>query len=155
MSNEDESSERQWREQQLVDGVVRSRLRPAEAIYQQALTSLWLGNGAAAGAALAFIGASWKDGRFPHQLLWPLTCFVLGLISMGIGTGIYLFTEGRIVHSMERATSFLSLPAGRAKSPTEKVGLSFKDWRTRMSILSAGFFVLGCATGLVELWVSY
>jgi len=155
MSDEDEASEQQWRDQQLVDRLVQARLNPAEVIYHQALTSLWLGNGAAAGAALTFIGATWKDGRFPHQLLWPLTCFVLGLISMGVGTLAYLATERTVVRKMERANRWSQLPAGETKSPTEKAGLTFRDWRTKMAILSAGLFVLGCVIGLIELWLSY
>jgi hypothetical protein len=152
VSDDDDSSERQLRDQELVSKFVQSRLKPTETIYQQAITSLWLGNGAAAGAALTFIGATWKDGRFPHQLLWPLTFFVLGLISMGIGTLAYLANERTVVRQMERANSWLEFHAGGAKSPTEKAGLTFKDWRTRMAIVSGGLFVLGCLIGLSELW---
>jgi hypothetical protein len=151
-SGNDETSERRLRDQELVSEFVQDRLGPAQAIYQQSLTSLWLGNGAAAGTVLTFVGATWKDGRFPHQLLLPLTSFVLGLISMGVGTLVYLATERSVVSQMERSDSWLAFHVSDAKSPTEKAGLTFKDWRTRMAILSVGLFVLGCVTGLVELW---
>jgi hypothetical protein len=124
------------------------------------MTSLWLGNGGAAGAslerfpfalahgarsnslsdrmihrsgdstcsdhALAFVGATWKEGKFPRQLLMPLSCFVLGLISMGLGTVLYLLGEGRVLQSMEGTNRVWDLPAGPAVRPTKKARLSFK-----------------------------
>jgi len=91
---------------------------------------------------------------FPHKLLWPLTCFVLGLIAMGIGTGMYLITESRTLHSMERSTSILDFKVGTSKSPTQHAGLTWQDWRTKMAIPAAALFVLGCFLGLIDLWES-
>ena len=155
MNNEDEAAEHQLRNEALISNHVKSLLRPAKRAYRQSLTSLWLGNGGASLAVLSFIAATWKDGAFLHQLLWPLTCFVVGLISMGVGTGLYLLTIRRVGRLSERATRPQDLRGEAIKSPTEKAGLTFNDWRTRMAILSTGFFVLGCAIGLVELWASH
>jgi hypothetical protein len=154
MSEEDEASEHQQQEDAFVGRGIKRRLQPAERDYRQILSSLWLVNGAASLAVLSFIGAAWRNGKFPHQLLWPLTCFVLGLISMGAGTGRYLWTEGRIVRRMERATSVKKLPVGQSKSPREMAGLTFRDIRTKAALLSAVLFVLGCIIGLSELWAS-
>jgi hypothetical protein len=153
MSDEqEETSDRQERDEAFVLEHVKDRLKSAELDYRQALTSLWLGNGAASLAVLSFIGAAWRDGKFPHQLLWPLSSFVLGLISMGVGTSIYLWGEGRSTRFMERQPSVLCFRMDDAKSPSEKTGLTIKDPRTKAALLSAGMFVLGCVIGLVELW---
>jgi hypothetical protein len=154
MSDDDDASERQFRNESLVNKIVESLLQPVGEIYRQSLTGLWLGNGGASIAVLSFIGASWKNGNFPRQALWPLTFFVVGLISMGIGTVVYLFTEGRLIRSVEPATDLLRIPSASVKRPTEKAGLTFKDWRTRMAILSAGLFVVGCIVGLAQLWMA-
>lgn len=154
MSDEDNASEHQRRDEGLVEQHVRRRLEPAEQAYRQSLTSLWIGNGAASLAALSFIGAASRDGKFSHPLLWPLTCFVLGLISMGVGTGLYLLKEGSVIHQMERAASVWGFAAGQAKSPSEKAGLALTDPRTCAAVLSAAFFVSGCFIGLVELWTA-
>jgi hypothetical protein len=149
---EDEASARQLREEAFVARYVKGLLEPAGRDYRQILTSLWLGNGTASLAVLSFIGATWQDGKFPPQLMWPLTCFVLGLISMGVGTGIFLWTEGRKVRAVERATSFRELPSGQAQSPSERAGLTLRNVRTKAALLSAALFVLGCIIGLSELW---
>jgi hypothetical protein len=92
-------------------------IRPA---YAQALTSLWLGNAGASLAVLSFIGASWRDGRFPHFLLIPLACFVLGLVSMGIGTALWLWGARESIRDTEDAESILDRRAFRAMRPSER-----------------------------------
>lgn len=154
MTDED-ASQAQLEEQNYVyEGFVRPRLEEAKRVYDQGLTSLWIGNGAAALAVLSFIGAAWHDGQFPSKLLWPLWCFVIGLVLMGIGTGTALVVEARAIRSMEQANSVLDFQLGHIRSPTEQAGLSAKDWRTRMAVASAVCFVLGCLVGLIELTVS-
>lgn len=151
-SDEEEASDSQGRAEALVAEHVKGRLKSAELDYRQALTSLWVGNGAASLAVLSFVGAVWRDGKFPHQLLWPLSSFVLGLISMGVGTGMYLWGEGRSTRFMERQSSPLWFRINDIKNPSEKIGFTIKDPRTKAALLSAGMFVLGCVIGLVELW---
>jgi hypothetical protein len=152
MSDDDEVSEQQAQEQEFASKIVHDRLKQVEAIYQNALTSMWLANGAAASASLAFIGGTWKTGMFPRQLLIPLSSFVVGLIFMGIGTFCHLFVEQRKLSKMERAHSWLDLPVGLSKTPTARAGLTFSDWRTAMAMLSALCFVFGCVFGLIEFW---
>lgn len=154
MSIEDELSERQARDEAAVSRLVWARLNGVERLYRQGLTSLWLGNGAAAVAVLSFIVSASRDGKFPGWLLWPLTCFVLGLVAMGLGTIIYLWSEGLAIRSMEEARSLLGIKTGQAKRPTESAGLSLRDVRTVMGIISAVLFVAGCTIGLIDLWVS-
>jgi hypothetical protein len=141
----------QEQEQQKAFEFVKPRLERAERAYNQALTSLWLGNGGATVAVLSFIGAAWRQGTFPHQLLYPLWCFILGLISMGAGAALALIQEGKRIKRMLQATSWLHFKIGDIQNPAEEVGLSFRDWRTRMAVLSAGLFVLGCLIGAVLL----
>jgi hypothetical protein len=140
--------------QALVQAINRhlDQIRPA---YAQALASLWLANAGAALAVLSFIGATPRTSPVLHQLIWPLSFFLLGLISMGIGTGVWLWEERQRIRSMEDANSIsdwiLSSKVGRAKRPSEELGLSIRDWRTSMALFSATFFVLGCLIGLCEL----
>jgi hypothetical protein len=155
MSEEDDDPDRQERDEALVATFVKARLRVPKKAYRQSLTTLWLGNGTAALAVLSFVGASLdKGGHFSNRLLWPLTFFVLGLISMGIGTGIYLFNERQVIYRMEEATSVWRLDTGSGQRPSEKAGLTLKDPRTIAALFSAVFFVVGCVCGLGELWMS-
>jgi hypothetical protein len=155
MSDDQDDAETEFeRWNQVYEEYVRPRLERAEKAYNQALASLWLGNGAAALAALSAIGASWRQGQqFPSLLLWPLWFFVLGLVSMGVGAFVALVREARSVHSMlgANATSVLDLRVGDIQSPAVRVGLTFDDWRTRMAGLSAFFFLSGCIVGLLLL----
>ncbi|MGD0145198.1 MAG: hypothetical protein ABSC92_18770 [Rhizomicrobium sp.] len=152
MSDDEQDSDSQWRNQMALNAYVLSRLKPVEAAYQQGITSLWLGNGTASIAVLSFIGAAWHDGHFPKELLWPLTCFVSGLIVMGMGTGTYLFTEGKFIRLIEDRDSILDTPVGSAKSPAQKAGLTLRDSRTVMAFPAAVLFAVGCTIGLFELW---
>jgi hypothetical protein len=154
MSDEQDDAETQFeRWNQVYEEFVRPRLERAEKAYNQALASLWLGNGAAALAALSAVGAFWRQGQFPSLLLWPLWLFVLGLVSIGVGTFAALVREARSVHSMlgANATSVLDLRVADIQSPAVQVGLTFDDWRTRMAGLSAFFFLSGCISGLLLL----
>ena len=135
------------REQERAFEFIQPRLERAERAYNQALTSLWLGNGGATVAVLSFIGAAWRQGTFPHQLLFPLWCFILGLICMGIGSAIALFREGQAINRMLRAETWLHFQIGDIQNPAEEVGLSFSDWRTRMALISAALFGIGCLVG--------
>jgi len=130
--------------------VILPRIKRAEKAYAQALTSLWIGNGAAALATLSFLGASSHQGQASRQLLWPLWFFVLGLVSMGIGTFASIVREARSARSMLKAnaSSILDVKAGDLRGPIETAGLTFDDWRTRMACLAALFFIGGCAAGL-------
>jgi hypothetical protein len=72
---------------------------------------------------------------------------------MGVGAFAALVREARSVHSMlhENATSALDFKVTDIQSPAQQAGLTFADWRTRMALLSAIFFVLGCVAGLLLL----
>jgi hypothetical protein len=151
MSDQDDDAEIQFEKwTHVYNEFVRPRLERAEKAYNQALASLWLGNGAAALAALSSIGAMSRQGQFPSQLLWPLWFFVLGLVSMGVGAFAALVREARSVHSMlhANATSALDFKVSDIQSPAERAGLTFCDWRTSMALLSSIFFVSGCLSGL-------
>ena len=132
---------------------VRPRMRRAERIYNQALTSLWLGNAGAALAALSFVGAASQHGALNRALLIPLGCFVLGLVAMGIGTAISLFQEGKALDDMQKALGVWDFKLDQIKTTTEQIGLTW-DWRTGMALLSAVLFCLGCVIGLFDLWLS-
>ena len=155
MTDQNDDTDNRYREQEYVfDTYLRPRLERAEKLYNQALTSLWFGNGAAALASLSFIGAASSPGNFPHKLMMPFGLFVVGLISMGIGSGATLVAESIAIRRLERAESFLDLNLGDFKSPTEKTGLTFNNWRTCTALISAICFVSGCIVGLRQLTCS-
>lgn len=153
MTDEDDVSEKLYAEEvRTFETFVRPRLERAEEAYGQALKSLWLGNAGATLSVLAFIGAAWRQGgTFPHQLIWPLWLFVLGLLSMGVGSLVSLVREGRDLRRMQKARSWTDLRGGDVPSPVERVGLTFGSWRTRAAVASGLFFFLGCIVGLIEL----
>lgn len=156
----EESRERDF---ERVQAAIKPRLERAARAYSQSLTSLWIGNAGAAIATLSFIGAAWRNGKevgaatihpvtFPHALLIPLTLFVLGLISMAVGSFSNLLRERKTIRMMEDANSIWDFTVDHVRRPSEEAGLTFRDWQTRWACLSAAFFIFGCATGLVQLW---
>ena len=151
----DKSAEIRFREYQrgleAIDSYVAS-LQPA---YLQALNSIWIANAGASLATLSFIGATIHDAR-PHLCLLLTPCFfVIGLISMGIGTVWWLIEERSWLAYMDKhepPLAILDVPATLAKSPTARAGLSLKDPRTTSALISGALFVLGCVTGLYGLF---
>jgi hypothetical protein len=156
MSEEDRAREdrvRDFEEHDLdrAQAFVDSRATLAEKIFSQAINSLWLGNSGAALATLSFIGAAWKDGGFPRALLWPLGFFILGVISMGVGTLVALMRERGVVERNQKAQSLLDISTRDFQSPLERVGLSRGDWRMRLALCSGVCFVVGCLVGFILL----
>lgn len=142
--------------ERLVAVLIKPRLDRATSAYSQAITSLWIGNAGAAIATLSFIGAAWHNDTFAKEFLLPLTLFVLGLISMGIGSLGGLIRERRLIRNMEEASSihnYLQSNPWDFRRRSEEAGLTLIDLRTRMACASAVLFVLGCAVGLIELWL--
>ena len=126
MSEEDRAREdrvRDFEEHDLerAQAFADSRAELAEKIFSQAINSLWLGNCGAALATLSFIGAAWKDGGFPRVLLWPLGFFILGVISMGVGTLVALMRERGVVERNQKAQSLLDIFTRDFQSPLERV----------------------------------
>jgi len=149
VTDKDERQERELADLERVQEFVRPRLERAVRAYSQAITSLWLGNAGAALATLTFVGGIWQKGAFHRCLLVPLPLFVLGLISVGLGSAISLVKEVRIIKRMESAKSVGEFRTDDVKRPTEQAG--FWDWRTGLAIVSAAVFVLGCLVGVIEL----
>lgn len=147
----DEGAEaRHWAVKQ-VQSFLKSRLERAERAYGQALTSLWVGNAGAALATLSFIGATWKSDTFPKVLLWPLGFFVFGVISMGVGALLTLVHEKRAIERIQRAESPLDLCWDDIESPLQSVGLTLRNGRTAMALLSGACFIVGCVVGFLLL----
>jgi len=119
-------------------GFAQSRAELAEKIYSQAIDSLWLGNSGAALATLSFVGAAWKGGAFPKVLLWPLGFFILGVVSMGIGTLVALMRERAVIERNQNAQSVLDIYTQDIQSPLQRAGLTRGDWRLRLAFCSGG-----------------
>ncbi len=143
-----------WKYQHDIEAIDRAiaKLQPA---YRQALNGIWIANGGASLATLSFTATTIHELR-SHMglLLCAIVCFVLGLVSMAIGTVWWLIKERRWLAYMDKHEppfSVLDVPAGLAKSPTERAGLSLKDPRTTAAVISGTLFVIGCGTGLIAL----
>lgn len=74
-AREDSALDFERHDQERAQAFVQSRLDAADKIYSQAINGLILGNSGAALAVLAFVGATWKDGKFPKLQLLPLARF--------------------------------------------------------------------------------
>jgi len=135
----------------VVKEFLNPRLASTAKTYTAALTSLWIGNGAAALATLSFVGAAWHNGEPMRALLWPLWCFVLGLISMGVGSGVSIYRDAQSIRRLQQAQTVLELSVGDIRSPAEEAGLSFGNFRTLSAIAAAVLFVAGCLSGLLLL----
>jgi hypothetical protein len=150
-----DDADHQLNEIEAVEQAVNRRLELVQSAYAQIFTTLWAGNGAASLACLSFIGVAPKNGSFPHLFLWPLWFFVLGLISMGVGTIMWLVRQREMIRPMETSTSLLDIAINSVQRPSEEKGLSLRDWRTRGAVVAAACFILGCLFGLVELtWLN-
>lgn len=68
------------------DSDLESIRRRAERAYDRTLATLWIGNGVAALATVAYITANRHDGTFTRSLLIPLILFVVGLSITGISS---------------------------------------------------------------------
>jgi hypothetical protein len=135
-----------------VEKFIRPRVERAERAYNQALTSLWVGNAGAALATLTFMGGVWQKEMSPRFLFFPLCLFVAGLISMGIGAAISLLREARALTDMQSARSMWELQPAHFRSGVEQAGLTL-DGRTKAALISALCFVIGCVVGLAVLFL--
>jgi len=131
------------------------RLDRAERLYTQALNGLWLGNASGAGVALTLTGVTLQSGTFHHWLMVPLCFFLFGLMSMGLGSVVFLMKEARIIKRIELMRSvrdIMKLQMDEITSQSEEAGLVW-NWRNYAAIVSAGAFVLGIISGLLIIFV--
>ncbi len=152
--NEEQRAEEQLMAQKEVYEFVQPSRDRAVKVYEQAITSLWVGNASATLATLSFIGATWSNGEFPRALLWPLVIFLAGVVAMAIGSIVAMISAQARIERMALANSILDFMVKDIQSPWEEIGLTFSDWRTRMAILSGALFVIGCVVGFVQLILS-
>jgi hypothetical protein len=83
--------------------------------------------------------------------LAPLGFFILGVISMGVGTLVALMRERGVIERNQKAQSLLDIFTQDFQSPLQRVGLSRGDWRMRLAFCSGAFFVTGCFVGFILL----
>lgn len=150
-TEDEEGQELRLRLQKVVQDILNPQLKRAERAYNQALTSLWVANGAAALATLNFVAGTWHSGSSIRGLLWPLGLFMAGLVCMGIGSTAALICESGSIIRTQYAESVLDMRVGDIKSPAEIAGLTLQNPRTVAGIVSGALFVLGCLVGFVEL----
>ena len=151
---EEQRLEADWKAQKEVYDSLEPQLNRAVKVYEQVVTSLWLGNAGATLATLSFIGATWNNGTFNQALLWPLGIFLAGVVAMAIGSIVAMISAQARIERMALANSILDFMVKDIQSPWEEIGLTFSDWRTRMAILSGALFVIGCVVGFVQLILS-
>ena len=74
---------------------------------------------------------------------------------MGIGSALWLWGAREDIRDTEDAELILDRRAFRAMRPSERAGLTWKDWRTQAALLSAALFALGCVAGLIGLALAH
>ena len=153
-SDEEQRAEAQWKDQQEVYEFLQPLLDRTAKVYNHSITSLWAGNAGATLATLSFIGVTWSNGAFHKALLWPFGIFLAGVVAMAIGSFVALVSARDRLERMARANSILGFLVDDIESPTEEIGLTFSDWRTRMAMLSGALFITGCVVGFVQLLLS-
>jgi hypothetical protein len=118
------------------------------AAYADALSRLWLGNGAGALAALSAMGAAASARLHLHK--WFIMCpgaFVLGLVLLGIGTLVTLVHEARWLNAHEEADGLLDLRVAFIQRPTHEMGLAWLNPRTLLAVGSAIAYLVGVIAG--------
>jgi hypothetical protein len=143
----DQLGEMQRREQQMVRELADPVINEAQRGYNQVVNGLWLANGAAALATLAFIGSRESAD---NTLLMPLTFFCLGLIARGIGAVFTLMAANKVVEESERVTTPLALTWDQMNN---LLG-GYRWWLSKMAAVAGVFFVVGVTTGLAALWAA-
>jgi hypothetical protein len=144
---QDETAERQLREQEQVSAAVAADIQRAEPVYTHAINALWAGNGAASLAVATTI----KSAGLGKPALLPLGLFLAGLICMCLGSLHTLLRMSSAIRRKEQATSILEFLWNDIQSPSESAGLSLGHPRTFWAILAGGFFIVGCIAGFVVL----
>jgi hypothetical protein len=143
--------EGQRESQRLVHEFVKNRIARIEKVYDYSLTSLWVANAGAAIAILTFIGSTWSNGAFYRPALWPLGLFIAGLISMGVGSLLWLISERGVIRRLERVASLLNIDMQDIHTPSEGAGLWLGNARTTSALISGVLFVSGCVLGFLLL----
>jgi hypothetical protein len=122
-------------------------LERVEKAYDQTLTAIWIGNGAAAVATIQFIGA--RSGGWLATV--ALGSFLLGLISLGVGSICYLAKERVRLERLELGQSVGQTQMEDILSKAVEIGLSARRARTTGALIAAVAFVVGCSFGFFEL----
>ncbi len=115
--NEEQRADDQLKAQKEVYEFVQPSRDRAVKVYEQAITSLWVGNAGATLATLSFIGATWNKGEFHRAPLWPLVFFLAGIVAMAIGSIVALVSAKRRIERMARVNSILSFPTTNRTQP--------------------------------------
>lgn len=149
MPTEEEILERKYEEFQRAQEFARPEIERARRSYTQSINGIWIGNAGAAITLFSVLASQPSLGRF---LLFSLTCFVLALVTMGVGAALSLLQESARARRLEGINHIGDIRMEDVMSPTEAVGLSFRNSKTLSACISAVLFVLGCIIGLINLW---
>lgn len=144
-----EELEAEWKEKERVYRSLEPILERTAKVYEHGITSLWVGNASASLAILSFMGSNWDNAALRLRLFVPLTIFLLGVITMAIGSLLTLFSAYRTIESMQDAKSVLDFLIKDIREPTETIGLTFSDARTWMALVAGVWFIGGCLAGFV------
>ena len=126
---------------------VRPRLDDAKSIYTSTVNAIWIANGSGTVASLAFIGATWTEGKFYQPVLFPFAMFSIGSIVMGLGAFITLIIEAGAIRRLSKIDHVAKMNMDDYKDPWSQAGLSFSEWRTRTALTSAALFIIGLVSG--------
>jgi hypothetical protein len=135
--------ERQIDEQIREDRRIARLVHSAQERLEKALTRLWLGNAGGAVVTVSYLGASHGSN---HAALYPLACFLFGLIFLGVSEIVVLWPMQQEIARDQNARSWLERKAGYAKSPVQRSGIVI-DRETVPVALALLCFIAGCVFG--------
>jgi hypothetical protein len=128
----------------------RARLEAKDAI-----SKLWLGNGAGLAASVTALGAPHYEHL--HFDKWFITCpisFALGLISLGIGSVAALYREVDWLTRNRDADGVLDVQMSTIRSPEDELGLVPSHPKMALAYVAGVAFVLGVALGIAATYAA-
>jgi hypothetical protein len=120
------------------------RLKISRKSYDQILNRLWAGNSAGALAAIGALGARVNS----KEILIAFCVFLVGLISLGVGSFASLLSQVRILRDWENAQGILEVKASNIMKPSEEAGFRF-GFQNVTAIIALLMFLAGMICGLV------
>jgi hypothetical protein len=123
---------------------------------KDALSKLWLGNGAGLIASVSALGASHAAGVHaqPWFVLCPI-CFAVGLICLGIGSLAAIRRDVNWLRDNAEAEGILDVKVGSIRQPHEDLALVPTHPKMALAYAGGVLFLFGVATGIAAAFVAF
>ncbi len=122
----------------VVQGMLRSRLKIARRQYDVGINRLWAG---CSGGLIAVVSAL----RHPSDLFFWLSIlsFGLGVLSLGVGTFLTLVSTRKVIRHLESINSILDMRLDYAERPSDREGLRICHPQSLAALIASGLFIVG------------